>query len=283
MKRTTSLFTASLLFAAITTSVVSVRAQSPQFVKLWQTDSVFKVPESVLYDQKNQVLYVSNIDGTDPWGKDDKGSIGKLGLDGKVIAVEWVKGFQSPKGMAVHNGILYVADLDQLVSVDISKGQIVHRLTVEGASGLNDVSVDKKGIVYVTDSKGKKLFRVENGKAALFLDSLKAPNGVLADNGNLLIVDNGGLYQVGADKSLKLIADGMEGGTDGIEHVKNGDYLVSCWAGVVYYVKADGTKQVMIDTRDIKSNTADIGYQSSKQIVYVPTFWKNSVVAYQLK
>ncbi|MHA4845648.1 strictosidine synthase family protein [Flavitalea antarctica] len=277
MKSLSLLLSLALIFA------LQVNAQNHQLVKLWQTDSVFKVPESVLYDQKNQVLYVTNIDGTDPWGKDDKGSVGKLGLDGKVIQVEWVKGLHSPKGMAIHNGTLYVADLQELVSIDISKGQIVNRLQVEGATGLNDVSIDSKGVIYVTDSKGKKLFRVENGKAALYIDPLKGPNGVLANNNNLLIVDNGGLYKIGADKSLKLIADGMEGGTDGIEHVQNDEYIVSCWAGVVYYVKPDGSKQVLLDTREAKSNTADIGYDPQKKIVYVPTFWRNSVVAYQLK
>jgi hypothetical protein len=185
--------------------------------------------------------------------------------------------------MAIYKNILYVADMDQLISIDIKKGQIVNRLTVEGASGLNDVSIDTKGIIYVTDSRGKKLFRVESGKASLYIDSLKGPNGVLANSGNLLIVDNGGLYKIQNDKTLSLIADGMEGGTDGIEHVGNGDYLVSCWAGVIYYVKADGTKQVLLDSREAKSNTADIGYHAKKKIVYVPTFWRNSVVAYQLK
>ena len=262
---------------------LQLTAQNKQLVKLWQTDSVFKVPESVLYDEKNQVLYVSNIEGTDPWGKDDKGSIGKLGLDGKVIKVEWVTGFQSPKGMGIYNGILYVADQDQVVSIDINKGQIVNRLTVEGASGLNDISIDNKGIIYVTDSKGKKLFRVEGGKASLYLDSLKGPNGVLVHEGKLMIVDNGGLYKVETNKSLTKIADGMEGGTDGIASVQNGEYIVSCWAGVIYYVKPDGSKQVLIDTRDVKSNTADIGYHPKNKIIYVPTFWRNSVVAYQLK
>ena len=30
-------------------------------------------------------------------------------------------------------------------------------------------------------------------------------------------------------------------------------------------------------------NTADIGYDKKNKIVYVPTFWKNHVVAYQLQ
>jgi hypothetical protein len=258
-------------------------AQTPQLVKLWQTDSVFKTPESVLYDAGNKVLYVSNIDGTDPWGKDDKGSIGKLGLDGKIITVEWVKGLQSPKGMGLRKGMLYVADQQEVVVIDIKKGQIIKRISVEGSVGLNDISIDNKGIIFVTDSRGKKLYRIENEKASLYIESLQGPNGVLAHDGKLIIVDNGGLYSVDANKKLNKIADGMEGGTDGIEHVQNGEYIVSCWAGITYYVKPDGSKHVLIDTRDEKSNTADIGYDPAKKIVYVPTFWRNSVAAYQLK
>lgn len=272
-----------ILFAAAFLFLVPMMYGQRQLVELWKTDSVFKVPESVLYDKAGRVLYVSNIDGTDPWGKDGQGSIGKLGLDGKVIAAEWVTGLHSPKGMGLYKGILYVADQQEVVMIDVKQSKIVNRIEVEGASGLNDISIDAKGIIYVTDSRGKKLYRIDNRKASLYLDSLSGPNGVLAHDGKLLIVDNGALYRVESDKSLTKLADGMEGGTDGIEHTGNGEYLVSCWAGVIYHVKGEGRKEVLLDTREAKSNTADIGYDAAKKIVYVPTFWRNTVVAYQLK
>ena len=41
--------------------------------KIWETDSVLKVPESVIMDAKNQRLYVSNIDGKNAWEKMEKG------------------------------------------------------------------------------------------------------------------------------------------------------------------------------------------------------------------
>ena len=85
-------------------SCVAASAQKHQLVKLWETDSTLKVPESVLYDAQNNVLYVSNIDGTDPWGKDGAGSIGKVGTDGKIIAGEWITGLNAPKGLALVNG-----------------------------------------------------------------------------------------------------------------------------------------------------------------------------------
>ncbi|MES1215023.1 MAG: ATP/GTP-binding protein [Bacteroidota bacterium] len=260
-----------------------IKAQEHQLIKKWETDTLLKVPESVLYDAIGKVLYVSNIDGKDPWGADGKGSVGKVGLDGKIIAVDWVTGLNAPKGLGLYGDKLYAADLSNVVVIDIKQAKIIQTIAVEGAEGLNDITVDKKGVVYVSDSKTKKVFRVENGKASLFLENLQGPNGLLADKETLFVLDNGGMYKVGADKSLQKITDGMEGGTDGIENVTGNDYLVSCWAGVVWYVKGDGSKEKLLDTREQKSNTADIGYDAKSRIVYVPTFWKNSIAAYELR
>ena len=279
MKNVFSRITIMLLAMLCSTMVFSQH----QLVKLWETDSVLKVPESVLFDAANKVLYAANIDGTDPWAKDGKGSIGKVGLDGKVISAEWVTGFNCPKGMGLHKGKLYVADLDELVVIDIAAGKIEKRIPVSGAGGLNDVSVDKNGIVYVSDSKNKKIFRVKDGVPELFLENLKGPNGVLAHKDDLYLLDAGGMYKLNKDKTLSMITDGMEGGTDGIENVSGNDFIISCWQGVVWYVNGDGSKQQLLDSRPEKKNAADIGFDPQKKIVYVPTFWRNSVVAYQVK
>ena len=258
-------------------------AQKHQLVKKWETDSVLKVPESVLFDQKNNVLYVANIDGKEPWGKDGKGSIGKVGTDGKILAIEWVTGLNAPKGMGLFNNKLYVADIDHVVVIDINNGSVVQTIPVDGAVGLNDISIDKKGIVYVSDSEAKKVHRIDNGTATTWLEKLQGPNGVLWFEEELYVLDNGGMYKVEKDKSLTKITDGMDGGTDGIENVTGKDFIVSCWAGSIWYVNADGNKEHLLDTRDQNINSADIGYDAKNRIAYVPTFWKNSVVAYQLK
>ncbi len=67
-------------------------ANKHKLVKKWETEAVFKVPESVLFDKANNVLYVSNIDGKDTWAADGKGSISKMNADGKNIVVDWVAG-----------------------------------------------------------------------------------------------------------------------------------------------------------------------------------------------
>ncbi|MFT3934041.1 MAG: ATP/GTP-binding protein [Chitinophagaceae bacterium] len=256
-------------------------AQEHSLTKLWQTDTLLKVPESVLFDGGAKVLYVSNIDGQ-PWEKDGKGSVGKVGLDGKIIAVDWVAGLNAPKGMGMYKNNLYVADVEEVVVIDIAKGAIAKKIPVEGAQGLNDISVDKKGKVYVTDSKTGKIYALEQDKFVLYAQDLKGLNGVLAVGNDVYAVAAGALYKVAPDKTATKLAEGMEPATDGVEEVAPNEFLVSVWNGVVYYVK-EGKAQVLIDTREQKSNTADIGYDSKTKTVYVPTFYKNSIAAYSLK
>lgn len=269
-------------FAALLLAAGNVQSQEHQLVKRWQTDTTLKVPESVYLDAAGKVLYVSNIDGASD-GMDGNGSIGKVGLDGKIIQTEWVTGLNAPKGMGIHQGMLYVADLNAVAVIDVKKGSLVKRIPVEGAVFLNDISVDKKGIVYVSDSRDKKVHRIENGKASLYLDNLKGPNGLLVSGDDLFVLDAGSMLKVDKAKKITQIADGMEASTDGIAHVSGNDYIVSCWIGTVYYVKGDGTKQKLLDTQADKSNTADIAYDAQQRILYVPTFFKNSIVAYDLK
>ena len=275
------LFRTALLIAILFTS--SFLFAQHKLEKLWETDSVLKVPESVLFDGDNKVLYATNIDGTDPWAKDGKGSVAKVGLDGKVIATEWISGLHAPKGMGLYKGKLYVADLNELVVIDIASGKIEKRIVVTDAVGLNDVSVSKSGTVYVSDSKSKKVFVVKDGVSELLLDTLKGPNGVLMRGDDFYLLDAGGMYKMNKDKTLTMITDGMDGGTDGIENISGNDFIISCWQGVVWYVNADGSKQQLLDSRPDKKNTADIGMDAKNKIIYVPTFWRNTIVAYRVK
>ena len=274
-------FLALFLFSSIILSGKLI-AQQHQLVKLWQTDTLLKVPESVLFNAEGKFLFVSNIDGQ-PWEKDGKGSIGKVGLDGKIIKVDWVAGLNAPKGLGLYKGMLYAADVDAVAVIDISKEVVIKRIPVEGATGLNDISIDKKGIVYVTDSKTGKLYAIENDKVRLYAEGLAGLNGVLAVGTDVYALASGALWKIAADKKTVKLASGMEPATDGLEQVSENEFLVSVWNGIIYYVKADGSVQQMLDTRDQKSNTADIGYDAKNRIVYVPTFFKNSITAYQLK
>lgn len=280
MKKTT-LLVASLALVFATAAPLS--AQTRQLVKKWETDTTLKTPESVLFDAAGRLLYVSNIDGREPWAKDGKGSIAKVGLDGKVLAAEWVTGLHAPKGLGLHNGQLYVADVDHVVVIDVAKSAIAQRIPVAGAQQLNDITIDRSGKVYVSDSATKRIHTVTGGTVSLVVEVPTRPNGLLAHGDELYILDSGTLLKLGTDKKLVKLAEGMDASTDGIEHVAGGDFVVTAWRGFAYYVNAKGEKQQLLDTTATETNAADIGYDATTRTMYVPTFFKNTVVAYELK
>jgi DNA-binding beta-propeller fold protein YncE len=247
--------------------------------KVWQTDSVLTTPESALLAADGKFLYVSNM-GTQ---KENTGFISKVGLDGKIINQEWVTGLNATKGLGLYKGQLYAAELTAVAVIDVKTGTIVRRIPVEGAKMLNDITVDAKGIVYVSDSRANKIHKIENGVPTVYLEDMDNANGILAVGSVLYALTNGKLQKIDAQKNKTIIAEGLEGSTDGLVQVKDNEFVISGWQGIIYYVKGDGSKQVLLDTREKKSNTADIWYNAATQTLYVPTFFRNSVVAYKLK
>jgi len=254
----------------------------PTAKMLWQTDTVLTTSESVIYDPSNEVLYVSNIAG-DPSGKDGNGSIGKVGLDGKVIDAQWVKGIDAPKGLGLWNGKLYVADIDRIHEIDIATSAITVSYKVDSAKFLNDVTVDDLGRVYVSDSNTGSIYLLENGVVSVWLTGLDGPNGLLAEGDNLMLAlwNQKTLNTVDGAKQVTLKSDSLEN-PDGIEALGDGGYLVSSWNGMVHYVDASGASTMIIDTRADSIGAADIEFIQSKNLLLVPTFFKNTVMAYEI-
>jgi hypothetical protein len=269
----------ALLFAA------GAQAAGHKLTKVWESEPALKVPESVRFDAKRKVLYVSNIDG-EPWTADGKGSIAKLGLDGKVIAAEWVAGLDCPKGLALSDDgrWLFAADLGGIDVIDIEKARLDHQIAIPEGVQLNDL-VNDKGTLYVSDSKGRKVFVVKDGKAAVHLDDkvLKGPNGLFVHKGALYVLDNDSLNRVEPDRSLKVLATGMPGGADGLENVGGDDFLVSVWSGALWYVPARGDKELLFDGKATSTRTADMGWDPKTKTAYVPTFSGNSVAAFKIE
>lgn len=257
----------------------STSAQQHRLEKIWETDTIVAVPESVL-PEKN-ILYVSLVDGS-AWDADGKGGVAKLSLNGKEYDSTWITGLNAPKGLGKFGNRLYVADISDVVVIDISKGEIEKKIQIEGAQGLNDITVSNNGIVYVSDSKTSKIWRIQKDKPTLYLDDIKGANGLKAIGNDLIYAEGKLLMKADAKKQITKIAELSEG-IDGIEPVGNGDFIVSSWIGYIYYVHADGHFETLIDTHSEKKNTADIGYDPIKKIVYVPSFYGKTVAAYKLK
>lgn len=269
----------TLLCLALVFSV-SVQAQHT-LEKLWESDTTLAIPESVLPHPQQNLLYVSLIDG-EPWGADNKGAIAQLDKQGRILNASWVSGLSAPKGMGLHGGKLYVADLGDVVVIDVKKGAIEKRIAIAGAQGLNDITIGPAGVVYVSDSRTGKVHRIVKDKPELFMENLKGLNGLLAVGNNLYVCTANDVLKTTDGKNTTVVGT-LPAGGDGIEPVGNGDLLTSTWSGVVYYITKAGSVTPLLDTREQKKNTADIGYDARNRIVYVPTFFAKSVVAYKLK
>lgn len=270
----------AVLAACSAPKETTTELKAPTLTMKWETEPTLTTCESVLYDKANDVLYVANIDGK-PDSLDAVGSIGKVGLDGKVIDAQWVKGLNGPKGMGLANGKLYVADINTIVEIDPANGTITNKYPVEGATFLNDITTDG-GKVYVSDSNTGNVSLLENGAISTFLSGQTGPNGLLVDGGKFLMASfPQGTLNVVENGQVTLIADSVEN-ADGIKAVGDGGYLVSSWNGKVTYVAADGRTKEILNTTADQVSAADIEYIPEKKLLLVPTFFKNKVVAYEL-
>jgi hypothetical protein len=177
---------------------------------------------------------------------------------------------------------MYVADISNVAVIDIKKGKVEKKIAIEGAQGLNDITVDNKGIVYVSDSRTAKIWRIQNNVATLYLDSIKGVNGLKAIGNDLYIGAGKNFLKADKNKKITKVAD-VPQGIDGIEPVGNGDFILTAWSGYIFYVTAAGNVETLLESHAEKMNTADIGFDKAKKILYVPTFNAKKVVAYQLK
>ena len=261
---------------------------------LWETKGLAQ-PELVVVDPATGAIYVSNIVGA-VMQKDGNGFIAKLNGDGKVVTRQWVKGLDSPTGLALHDRTLYVADVDQLVEINAASGEIVKRYPAKGATFLNDVAIDPDGTVYVSDTPSNTIWRLKDGSFEPWIadDKLNGPNGLLVQGDTLVVASLGKIPGVGQkqelaglslislkDQSVTKLGDGRPiGNLDGLELLQPGVYLVTDWAaGALYRVDAKGKAQQLID---LNQGSADLTYLPDKKIVLIPMMLDNTLVAYRL-
>ncbi|MGB3586988.1 MAG: gluconolaconase [Tunicatimonas sp.] len=273
----------------------SAEATSPEeaslsvdFQEQWATNTVLRTPESVLYDEETDMIFVANIGTFNRDSKDGDGFISVLAPDGVVEELNWVEGLNDPKGMGVFDGKLYVADMDEVVEISIAEAQILNKYPIEGALFLNDITINGQGQVYVSDSDDDKIHMLDGGQLSVWLDdsTMQRPNGLLADDNQMLLASAGGGFLAPIDLDSKQVQETwLENipSADGIIKTMSGDYIVSTWQGEVHYVTADGEQTMkLLDTKAEEINAADIGYIPQQNLLLVPTFNDHRVVAYKV-
>ena len=72
------------------------------------------------------------------------------------------------------------------------------------------------------------------------------------------------------------------GGIDGIESVKNDQYIFSDWSGHIHLSSPGKDIKLILNTAKDTIQAADIEYCPDKDLILVPTFFHNTVSAYQI-
>ncbi len=255
--------------------------QHDQLNLIWETPSELKIPESVL--KKGDYIYVSNIYG-EPTQKNGAGYISKLSQDGEIIDKEWITGINAPKGMGVFENQLYVTDIDQLIVIDMDDAKILDRYNAENAVFLNDIDIDSKGRVFISDMQQNEIYIFENGELKSWLkgDSLISVNGLYVDGDFLMAGVKNKVLKINIEN--KIITTYLEntGPIDGLEAYGDGRFIFSDWTGHIYIASPGKEKTLLIDTSKEGINAADIWFVQETKILYVPTFLDNRVVAYKV-
>jgi sugar lactone lactonase YvrE len=288
------LFMVSLLWVFIFNNQSWANQSSPVFTLAWTLNKGLNQPESVIYDNKRNRLYVSNVQGK-PTRKDGKGYLSIVSLEGKLIKSPWFKELNAPKGMAIVGDNLYVSDIDVLVAINIDKGKAVARYEINTTKFLNDVTADKQGNIYVSDMSTNSIYCLCNGQFKLWLQDaeLMNPNGLLAED-HRLVISSWGIITEGwntstaghvktvryTDKKLTSLGDGKPiGNLDGIESDGSKGYYVTDWmVGKLFHIDAKGrVKEIM----QLQPSSADHAYLAEKNLLLIPMMNDNQLKAFK--
>jgi sugar lactone lactonase YvrE len=238
---------------------------------LWRLDG-FAQPESAIIDSARERIIVSNIQGH-PGEADGKGYLSLVSLEGERLQAAWINGLDAPKGMAILDEQLLVADLRRLHIIDLETGKRLRSISVDGAQFLNDISTSGDS-AWITDLVTHTIYRFNDGKVTTWLQdtALAHPNGIAASDDHLLIASwgpgmradfstatPGGLLRVDTDtKAIEPIAGATTlGNLDGILTANGNVYVNDFITGTLFrFHPAAGTQRV----GQFAPGLADIAY-----------------------
>ncbi len=144
--------------------------------------------ESVVYDSVLNVFFASCGKNYKP-GTD--GFITRISGIGEVTELKWLDSLNRPTGMAIYGRKLFVADIVDLVVIDIDKGIILkkYREPIEN-SGLNDVAISNTGEVFVSASAKHAIYKLKDEMLIEWVSDanrLKWANGILVSEDQLIV------------------------------------------------------------------------------------------------
>lgn len=258
-------------------------------------------PYGFVVDSASKEYFISNVNG-DEAARDNNGFIAKLSESGAVVKLKFIAGgidgqtLHAPKGLAIHEHTLYVADLDQVKGYDKTTGKLL--VTIPLGSGatpqagppsqLMDIAYDGKGLLYVSDRTRNTIYRIEiakNHQATVLLQhpDLAGPAGLaLHPKGDHLTVvswDKGKIVDVRLDGTFtELVSNGWFtsrfGNLSGVDFDQWGNMYISDFTrGKIWRMRPDKKFQVIAE---YLPSPADIAIDRPNHVILVPYHYGNT-------
>ena len=258
-------------------------------------------PESVISDGK--FLYVSNIGkALEPTGKDGDGYISKLSLDGKMITPSiTTEKLNAPKGTAIIKGVLYVADIDRIVGIQLATGKKVTDVSLAsaGSAFLNDLTVKDDQTLFASATDVGKVFEVNLKSGAVqAIADVKGANGICYDKATNRLYTcsfsfenlQGGEIGVISWQQQKPVYEkigDVQGAFDGLALIDDHTLIVSDWgaldhpAGFVEKIDLTSKKATKLDWPVI-AGPADFYFDAKGKKLIIPALVGEKVLIQQL-
>lgn len=252
-------------------------------------------PYSFVHDPLDKGYFISSVNG-EAESADNNGFITKLDPNGKLLNLKFIEGgkdgvtLHAPKGMAVVEHVLYVADLDTLRGFDTTTGKPVLTLTIRSSTAsqseppqasLSDVTFDGKGHLYCSDQKANTIYRVDPAAqtfSVLVTDrALAGPSGLVVHpkSGQIIAVswDKGKISEISPDGVVtELFSNGFFSNRfqnlRGVDFDRWGNMYVSDFTtGKVWRMSWDKRFQVIAE---FLPSPGDLSIDRANNLILVP-------------
>ena len=218
----------------------------------------FNFAESCTYDAGRGLIVVPNRGAAQTEIPND-GYVSLINHDGTVHTAKWIGvnrnglTLNNPLGSEIHNGVLYLADVDGglkagepttsvIRKFDLETGAPAGEIRTPGVPFFNDLAIAADGAIYATqtgvggdapDPKTWKVFKIETdvqAKELIVGAPLFQPNGIALDGkGNVVVVNIGtnDVLTFSTDGKLLQTEKAVQPGNDGIVITADGTKYVS--------------------------------------------------------
>jgi YVTN family beta-propeller protein len=256
--------------------IIAIVAVAVAAYLFFSKGSGLNAPESVAYDALGKRFLISNVQGQ---------SIVAMSPEGKYSTF-CKSGLKAPRGIIIKDTNLYVADATNIQVIDTKTAKITATIPIQGALMLNDLAMDKAGLLYATDTKGDCVFVVNPAtkKAEKVVSPLlKAPNGIVYDmpRNQMFIVgfaERTPILSLSTlDRSIRIFMDTIYSDMDGIAIDDLGRIYITSWKQDMIFEIPQEQNRFILAFKDIK-DAADILYYKPNNELIVPLNTGNKIL-----